>query len=76
MKEYEIITIDNKDYAIVNEIKENNTTYIYLVNIKNEADVMIRKQSKEDNDTYIPLDSDEEFNLANLLLFKETYKDN
>lgn len=74
MKEYEIITIDNKDYAIVNEIEENGTNYIYLVNPSNEADVMIRKSAKEDKNTYIPLDNEEEFNLANLLLFKEVYK--
>jgi len=74
MKEFEVMTIDDKEYAIVNEITENDTTYIYLVNTNNEADVMIRKSSKEDKDTYIPLDNDEEFNLANLLLFKNIYE--
>ena len=58
----------------INEIEYKNTNYIYLVNPKNELDVMIRKQSKEDKDLYIPLESDDEFNLANLLLFKETNK--
>ena len=74
MSEFEVIEVDNKEYLIVNEIEYKNTNYIYLVNPKNELDVMIRKQSKEDKDLYIPLESDDEFNLANLLLFKETNK--
>lgn len=74
MSEFEVIEVDNKEYLIVNEIAYKNTNYIYLVNPKNELDVMIRKQSKEDKDLYIPLESDDEFNLANLLLFKETNK--
>ena len=72
MKEFEIMTIDNKDYLIVKEIQDKDTNYIYLVNKENELDVLIRKQSKEDKNTYIPLDNDEEFNLANLLLFRDT----
>ena len=71
MTEYEVINIDNKDYIIVNEINHKGITYIYLVNPKNEADVMIRKNSKEDKDLYVPLENDDEFNLANLLLFKK-----
>ena len=74
MNEYEVINIDNKDYLIVNEINHKGTTYIYLVNPKNEADVMIRKSSKQDPDLYVPLENDDEFNLANLLLFKNVYK--
>ena len=73
MTEYEVMTIDNKDYIIINEVEHKRTTYIYLVNPKNEADVMIRKSSKEDKDLYIPLDNDDEFNLANLLLFKKVH---
>ena len=75
MKEFEVMTVDNKEYLIVDEIIHKDNDYIYLVNPKNELDVMIRKQSKEDKSLYIPLDSEEEFNLANLLLFKENKKE-
>lgn len=71
MQEFEVMTIDNKEYLIVNEIEHKGNNYIYLVNPLNELDVMIRKQSKEDKDLYIPLNEDE-FNLANLLLFKKS----
>ena len=71
MQEFEVMTIDNKEYLIVNEIEHKGNYYIYLVNPLNELDVMIRKQSKEDKDLYIPLNEDE-FNLANLLLFKKS----
>lgn len=75
MKEFEVMTVDNKEYLIVDEIIHKDNDYIYLVNPKNELDVMIRKQSKEDKSLYIPLESEEEFNLANLLLFKENKKE-
>ena len=36
MKDIEVITIDNKKYAILNEVEEANTTYVYLSNIDDE----------------------------------------
>lgn len=70
----EIIEIDNKKYGIINEVIDNNTTYLYLSNINNPEDVMIRKSSKEDKDLYVPLENEDEFFLANLLLFKGNKK--
>lgn len=75
MKDVEIINIDNKKYAIVNEAQDEGTTYIYLSNIDDPEDIMIRKSSKEDKNEYIPLDDEDEFHLATLLLFK-TDKEN
>lgn len=70
MQEIEVINIGNKKYAIMNEAVENDTTYIALSNIDNPEDVMLRKSSGKDKDNYIPLDDEDEFFLANLLLFK------
>lgn len=75
MQEVEIINIGNKKYAIINEVKEKDTTYIALSNIDDPEDIMIRKSSKEDKDEYIPLEDEDEFFLANLLLFKGTKND-
>jgi hypothetical protein len=70
-KDVEIITIDNKDYAIIKEKEHNSNTYFYLSNINNSNDIMIRKSSKEDKDLLIPLDNEKEFDLASTLLIKD-----
>lgn len=69
-KELEVITIDNKDYAIIKEKEYNDTTYIFLSNVTNPDDIMIRKSSETDKELFVPLESDKEFNIACLLLFK------
>ena len=69
-KELEVITIDNKDYAILKEKEYNDTTYIFLSNVANQDDIMIRKSSEEDKDLFVPLENEKEFNIAYLLLFK------
>ena len=71
MKELETITIGKTDYAIVNEVKEKETRYVYLVNPKKKEDIMIRKSSKEDNELWIPLEDEEEYHLACMLLMKK-----
>ena len=45
-------------------------TYIYLSNVIDRDDTLIRKSSKDEEDLYIPLESEEEFELACLLLFR------
>ena len=69
MKKLEIMTIDNNDYIIMKEVKEENTIYVFLSNVNNPEDVMIRKST--DNENYIPLENEEEYKLATLLLFKQ-----
>lgn len=71
-KELEIITLGNTDYYILSEVKFNGVTYIYLGNVLDKDDTLIRKSSKEDKNLYIPLESQEEFELACLLLFRGT----
>ena len=66
-----VILEDDVEYAIISKIEHNNETYIYLINENNVKDFCIRKLSKEEGKEFIiPLESDEEFDLA-LKLFKE-----
>lgn len=69
-KELEIITLGDKDYYILHEAKRNGTTYLYLSNVDDIDDTLIRKSSSEDETLFIPLESEEEFELACLLLFR------
>lgn len=70
-REVEIITINDTDYMIMKEAEHNGITYIFLSNPNDPADIMIRKNSKENEDEYGPLENEEEFNIACLALFKD-----
>ena len=67
-KELEIMTVDGVDYAILKEVNNVGTTYVFLSNVANSEDMMIRKSVNDED--YVPLDGDKEFELACLLLFK------
>lgn len=70
-EELEIITIGSKDYAVIDEIEN----YVFLSNIDNELDVMVRKSIKEkDKEKLVALDTEEEFNKA-MILFTKKNKD-
>lgn len=62
--EIDVYTIDNKDYLLVDQIQE----FLYLSNAEDEEDMMIRKLDQLDEELLLPLDSDEEFEKALLLL--------
>lgn len=62
--EIDVYTIDNKDYLLVDRIQE----FLYLSNAEDEEDMMIRKLDQMDEELLLPLDSDEEFEKALLLL--------
>lgn len=66
----EVLDIDNKKYMVLNEINSDNETYIYLSNIKNPKDFVVRKLDKNDKEVLINLDNEEEFNKA-MDLFKK-----
>ena len=53
---------------ILKEVKNVGTTYVFLSNVANSEDMMIRKSVNDED--YVPLDGDKEFELACLLLFK------
>lgn len=71
MLDVNVMTIDGIDYVLVNQLEEENVTYIYLSNIDDPNDVVIRKSSPNDKDLFIPLEDEDEYYLANLLLFKK-----
>ena len=69
-KELEVITIDDKDYVIIEEVEHNNKTYLYLSNVINDEDTLIRKVDEDDKETILPLQDEQEFEIACNLLFK------
>lgn len=66
--ELEIIEIDNQEYYILTELKGKTENYLYLSNVNDEDDVFLRKTDKNNPDTVIPLESDEELEEATELL--------
>lgn len=64
MDEVEIYSFDNKDYVLVTKID----SYLYLSNEKDPRDMMIRKEDLNNPDLLLPLEDDEEFEHALLLL--------
>lgn len=69
MEEVTCITIDDKDYIILDEIEDKNTTYVYLSNKDDDEDFFIRIK---ENEELLPLNSNEEFDKA-LKLFKDKH---
>lgn len=57
-------TIDGIEYLVVDQIQQ----FLYLSNASDEEDMMIRKVSMDNDEQLLPLDSDEEFEKALLLL--------
>ncbi len=67
-REVEYVLIDNKKYEVVMEKASGDTTYMYLSNLDDENDNLIRKYTTVDQETIYPLDNDEEFELAMSLI--------
>lgn len=72
MEELEILTIDDKDYAVIERITDNNNTYVYVTNVDDETDFFVRK---EQNDILLALDNEEELNKALELFAKKHEND-
>ena len=68
MKEFEVVEINEMSYIILKEVTYKETSYLYLSNINDEEDTLIRKA---EGDMIIPLTSEEEFEIACKLLIKE-----
>ena len=71
MKELNVVTIDEQDYVVLNEITKDNKTYLYLSNISDEEDTLIRKLDENDKSIVVPLENENEFELACNLFIKE-----
>ena len=75
-KECDVITLeDGIDYVIVDEIVNEGTKYLYLVNKNDEKDFCVRKLIIEDGEEYVSgLDSTEEFNKT-ISIFANKYNE-
>ncbi len=63
---------NNETYAVIDTISGNQGTYIYFSNIKDENDLCVRKQLKNDQETIlVGLDNKEEVDYALHLLIKK-----
>ena len=71
MKEVDIYTFDDKNYVLLDRIED----YLFLKKKKNDHDMMIRKVDANDEETLLPLESDEEFEKALLLLVTKKLKE-
>lgn len=77
MEEKEITTVvleNGLEYLIIDEILDNNNNnnYVYLTNVNDEEDFCIRKYIIEnDNEIYVGLDNDDEFDQALQLYAKK-----
>lgn len=75
MEEKEITTVvleNGLEYLIIDEIQDNNNNYVYLTNVNDEEDFCIRKYIIEnDNEIYVGLDNDAEFDQALQLYAKK-----
>lgn len=60
----EYITIDNKKYGISKEIKYENTIYVYLANLDDPKDQLIKKYTTTNPNELLPLETDAEFTFA------------
>ena len=69
-KELEIMNVDGVDYAILKEVKNVGTTYVFLSNVANREDMMIRKSVNDED--YVPLDGDKFKNILEKV--KKKYK--
>jgi hypothetical protein len=68
MQEADVYTINDKEYILLNKIKNKENTYLYFSNISEGNDYIIRKLDLEDEDSMVPLDDEKEVQKAILLL--------
>lgn len=73
-EELKIVTLEDElEYAVIDEIEDNDAVYIYLTNLDDEKDFCIRKTDMSRKQLN-GLDSDTEFDKA-ILLFTKKHKD-
>ncbi len=66
MDEIEVVTIDDREYYVLQEVKKENKTFLFLSSTMDEDDTLIRKV---ENNQLVPLEDEQEFEVAcNLLL--------
>lgn len=70
-KELEYVELEDKENYVILKILEGTNKYVYLANIKDASDLVIRKLIViDDQEILAGLDTDQEFNEA-MELFKK-----
>ena len=61
-----LIKLENGfEYRVVDKIKNNDVAYVYLINLVDKDDLVIRKEIQKDEECYLKgLESDDELKLA------------
>lgn len=68
-QDLDIISIDGKNYIVMQELPYDDKTFLFLSSCLDEDDVLIRKTYNTDRSKVLPLEDENEFELAcNLLL--------
>lgn len=68
MVDVDIYDIDGKEYMLLDRITKKKSTYLYLSNIAEGNDFIIRKLNPKNEEEMIPLKDEEEVQKAILLL--------
>jgi len=64
-----VVLEDNIEYLVVDKIKEKDFYYIYLINHRDDADLVVRKEIVENDERFlVGLDDEDELERA-LTLF-------
>ncbi len=73
MEDVIVYDIDNKEYLLTDNLTKNDNNYLYLTNINNPRDIILRKIVKHKNDEFIiKLENDEFYDV--MLSFYEKNK--
>lgn len=74
--EIKILDIDNKKYFLVDSISNQEKFYHYFSNLKDNHDILVMTDKiEDDNDFYVSIDDDDEFDYA-LSLFYDKFREN
>lgn len=66
----EYVIIDDKRFGVISEIPNQDTVYVFLANLEEPSEQLIRKYKIENKDDLLPLETDQEFDFA-LKLFNK-----
>lgn len=58
------VSIDDKKYGVTKEKKFNDTIYVFLANLDNPRDQLIKKYYENAKEELLPLETDSEFAFA------------
>ena len=64
----DIYDIDGKEYMLLDQVTKNENTYLYLSNLEEGNDFIIRKLNHENEEEMLPLENEEEVKRAILLI--------